>query len=228
MSVRTRIKDSFDRSVGSIVFGMEDGTVSIFGLVFGSRRAAPDSKAVFLAGATGGAAAAAVSMMAGAFLDAESANDQDAAKLHDLRERLDRSFLNDERGPEATLDAGYSDSEVNTLLELVGRHPESRLRITAALEFGIVDTTRQSPWRRRRGCSSRTSSRPRHPRDSIRLVRPRYRPHCLSRDHRFAARATGSRPRRDRSPQSHTTVFETLGIAAGAAVAGFAIGTLIT
>ena len=65
-----RIADSFQASVGSIVFGMEDGTVSIFGLVFGVAFAAPDSRAVLLAGATG-AVAAAVSMMAGTFLDVE-------------------------------------------------------------------------------------------------------------------------------------------------------------
>ncbi len=50
---------------------MEDGTVSIFGLVFGVAAAAPDSHAVFLAGGTG-AVAAAVSMTAGTFLDVES------------------------------------------------------------------------------------------------------------------------------------------------------------
>jgi hypothetical protein len=38
-----RIRRSFAASVGSIVFGMEDGTVSIFGLVFGVAAAAPDS-----------------------------------------------------------------------------------------------------------------------------------------------------------------------------------------
>jgi hypothetical protein len=36
-------------------------------------------------------------MMAGAFLDAESANDQNAAKLEDLRRRLDHeSSMKDE------------------------------------------------------------------------------------------------------------------------------------
>jgi VIT1/CCC1 family predicted Fe2+/Mn2+ transporter len=95
-TVGARVRRSFDQSVGSIVFGMEDGTVSIFGLVFGVAASAPDSKAVLLAGATG-AAAAAVSMMAGAFLDAESANDQNAAKLEDLRRRLDHeSSMKDE------------------------------------------------------------------------------------------------------------------------------------
>ena len=84
-----RVRRSFDASVGSIVFGMEDGAVSIFGLVFGVAASAPDSNAVLLAGATG-AAAAAVSMMAGAYLDAESANDQDAAKLEDVRQRVEQ------------------------------------------------------------------------------------------------------------------------------------------
>ena len=73
-----RIRRSFLASVGSIVFGMEDGTVSIFGLVFGVAVSAPDSRAVLLAGGTG-AVAAAVSMMAGTFLDVESTNDQAAA-----------------------------------------------------------------------------------------------------------------------------------------------------
>jgi hypothetical protein len=57
------IKTSFSESVGDIVFGMEDGRVSIFGLVFGVAASASNSQTVLLAGATG-AAAAAVSMMA--------------------------------------------------------------------------------------------------------------------------------------------------------------------
>jgi VIT1/CCC1 family predicted Fe2+/Mn2+ transporter len=73
-----RIGRSFQASVGDIVFGMEDGTVSIFGLVFGVALSAQDSQAVLLAGATG-AAAAAVSMMAGTYLDAESERDAAAA-----------------------------------------------------------------------------------------------------------------------------------------------------
>jgi hypothetical protein len=47
-----RIRRSFMGSAGSIVFGMGDGTVSIFGLVFGVAAAAPDSHAVLLAGGT--------------------------------------------------------------------------------------------------------------------------------------------------------------------------------
>jgi vacuolar iron transporter family protein len=64
-------------SSGTIVFGMEDGTVSIFGLVFGVAATTSSSAAVLIAGASG-AAAAAVSMMAGAYLDAETSYDQTA------------------------------------------------------------------------------------------------------------------------------------------------------
>ena len=55
---------------------MEDGAVSIFGLVFGMATAAETSADVLLAGATG-AAAAAVSMMAGVWLDARSERDRE-------------------------------------------------------------------------------------------------------------------------------------------------------
>jgi hypothetical protein len=54
------IRSSLLSSVGSIVFGMEDGVVSIFGLVFGFSIAAPDSHAVWPAGATGAVAGAEV------------------------------------------------------------------------------------------------------------------------------------------------------------------------
>src|SRR6185369_14934765 len=70
-----RIKRSFRASFGDIVFGMEDGTVSIFGLVFGVAATTSDTRVVLVAGMTG-AVAAAVSMMAGAYLDAETALDQ--------------------------------------------------------------------------------------------------------------------------------------------------------
>lgn len=74
MSVPSRILASLKASIGDVVFGMEDGTVSIFGLVFGVAISTDDPQTVLIAGATG-AAAAAVSMMAGSYLDAESVRD---------------------------------------------------------------------------------------------------------------------------------------------------------
>ncbi len=73
-STLARVGRSLSASAGTIVFGMEDGTVSIFGLVFGVAATTSSSIAVIVAGATG-AAAAAVSMMAGAYLDAETSGD---------------------------------------------------------------------------------------------------------------------------------------------------------
>lgn len=75
-----RLRSSVINSAGTIVFGMEDGTVSIFGLIFGVAATTTSTKAVLIAGASG-AVAAAVSMMAGAYLDAETTRDQTDAIL---------------------------------------------------------------------------------------------------------------------------------------------------
>jgi vacuolar iron transporter family protein len=79
-----KLKNSLLASTGTIVFGMEDGTVSIFGLVFGVAATTSSSIAILVAGASG-AAAAAVSMMAGAYLDAETSRDQAAANQTNVR-----------------------------------------------------------------------------------------------------------------------------------------------
>ena len=74
----TRMRTSLRASAGDVVFGMEDGTVSIFGLVAGVAATSSDSKTVIIAGAAG-AAAAAVSMGAGVFLDRQTQDAQRAA-----------------------------------------------------------------------------------------------------------------------------------------------------
>ena len=74
-SIVQRLRASIVNSAGTIVFGMEDGTVSIFGLIFGVAATTSSTKTVLIAGASG-AVAAAVSMMAGAYLDAETTQDR--------------------------------------------------------------------------------------------------------------------------------------------------------
>jgi VIT1/CCC1 family predicted Fe2+/Mn2+ transporter len=81
------LKASLAESAGTIVFGMEDGTVSIFGLIFGVAATTNDSVAILVAGTTG-AAAAAVSMMAGAYLDAETSQDEAKANRESLQSDL--------------------------------------------------------------------------------------------------------------------------------------------
>jgi vacuolar iron transporter family protein len=78
-SILQRLRTSLTKSAGTVVFGMEDGTVSIFGLIFGVAATTTSTSTVVIAGASG-AVAAAVSMMAGAYLDAETTNDALAAK----------------------------------------------------------------------------------------------------------------------------------------------------
>lgn len=79
-SILQRLRVSIVNSAGTIVFGMEDGTVSIFGLIFGVAATTTSTKTVLIAGASG-AAAAAVSMMAGAYLDAETTQDKSRAAM---------------------------------------------------------------------------------------------------------------------------------------------------
>ncbi len=142
----SRVRDSFAASVGSIVFGMEDGTVSIFGLVFGVAFSAPDSHAVLLAGATG-AVAAAVSMMAGTFLDVESTNDQAAAKLAEARTHYQNDPGSDDQAVRGRLvNAGFTGPDADTFLHIAGKYPDTRLKIEAAVDLGVGDATRQNPF----------------------------------------------------------------------------------
>ena len=145
-TLATRIRRSFTDSAGSIVFGMEDGTVSIFGLVFGVAAAAPDARAVLLAGGTG-AVAAAVSMMAGTFLDVQTANDQAAAKIAEERARYDADPRQADQDVHRRLvSAGFSDPEAATVTGIIGRHPDTRLKIAAAVDLGAGEATRQNPY----------------------------------------------------------------------------------
>jgi vacuolar iron transporter family protein len=87
LSLAARLKRSLAAAAGTIVFGMEDGTVSIFGLVLGVAATTTDSVEVLIAGASG-AAAAAVSMMAGAYLEAETRRDERVASRAHLDAEL--------------------------------------------------------------------------------------------------------------------------------------------
>jgi VIT1/CCC1 family predicted Fe2+/Mn2+ transporter len=80
----SRMRQSFSASAGDVVFGMEDGAVSIFGLVFGVAATTNQNAHVLVAGITG-AFAAAVSMMAGVFLDRQSEADQRRVQAETMR-----------------------------------------------------------------------------------------------------------------------------------------------
>ena len=111
-STLQRLRVSIVNSAGTIVFGMEDGTVSIFGLIFGVAATTTSTKTVLIAGASG-AAAAAVSMMAGAYLDAETTQGKSNATL---------------------LDEGNSDVSLSSRLVDAGLTPQQSSALTAAVQ----------------------------------------------------------------------------------------------
>jgi len=121
-----RLRTSLRNSAGTIVFGMEDGTVSIFGLIFGVAATTSSAKTVLIAGASG-AIAAAVSMMAGAYLDVETTRDQLAANralmqtdgtraLASLPERLAKAGLTERQSAALTAAVRNDPAAVGGLL----------------------------------------------------------------------------------------------------------------
>jgi VIT1/CCC1 family predicted Fe2+/Mn2+ transporter len=129
-----RIRSSFGNSAGTIVFGMEDGTVSIFGLIFGVAATTTDTKTVLIAGASG-AVAAAVSMMAGAYLDVETTRDKlDAARASQQAAAASATFLKHRLG-----EAGLTDAQCEALSRAVQDNPDAAGGLLLALQ-GAGDT----------------------------------------------------------------------------------------
>jgi VIT1/CCC1 family predicted Fe2+/Mn2+ transporter len=137
---------SFMSALGSIVFGMEDGTVSIFGLVFGVAASATNSQTVLLAGATG-AISAAVSMMAGTYLDVSTERDRAQAAIAKEQDKI-------EHQPEAVaqevrdrlMQAGFSQADAETVTTIMQRTPGAMLKHETAFDLHIGDSAGQNPW----------------------------------------------------------------------------------
>jgi len=133
-SILQRVKRSLVNSAGTIVFGMEDGTVSIFGLIFGVAATTTSSHAVLIAGASG-AAAAAVSMMAGAYLDTETSRDA----LKSNRAHLRADLKHDPASVSTLLQKRMAASRLNPKLSAalagaVKDNPEARKALLFALQ----------------------------------------------------------------------------------------------
>ena len=140
------LRASLKASIGDVAFGMEDGAVSIAGLVFGVAASTNDTHVVLLAGATG-AAAGAVSMMAGTYLDVVSVRDRSAALRAEARRRIGRDPASSARRAEERLRrAGFSDAEASATAAALARHPDALLEFVAAFELRLGSEARESPW----------------------------------------------------------------------------------
>jgi VIT1/CCC1 family predicted Fe2+/Mn2+ transporter len=144
-SLLTRLRESLHASIGDVAFGMMDGAVSIAGLVFGVAASTNDAQVVLLAGASG-AAAGAVAMMAGTYLDVQSTRDRAIA----LREDAARSIAADPDGhrgriEERLLAEGFTEAEAATTGAALARNPDAMLEYVASIEMGIGAAPRESP-----------------------------------------------------------------------------------
>jgi VIT1/CCC1 family predicted Fe2+/Mn2+ transporter len=144
-SLWTRLKTSLQASAGEVVFGMEDGTVSIFGLVFGVAATTTDQKAVLIAGASG-AVAAAVSMMAGTYLDAETGEDQTKV----VAARIASDLQNDsgavlQRVTQQLQAAGMASEQAASVRSFLGSQPGVLRGFAMAIAMPSDADSRQSP-----------------------------------------------------------------------------------
>jgi len=136
---------SLRTSIGDIAFGMEDGAVSIAGLVLGVAASTNDSQVVLLAGATG-AAAGAVSMMAGTYLDVQSVRDRAAALRARARFDIEADPEGHRRRAEERLVAGgFTPEEAATVGTALARNPDAMLEFVSAFELEIGSAPRESP-----------------------------------------------------------------------------------
>jgi VIT1/CCC1 family predicted Fe2+/Mn2+ transporter len=137
---------SFTSALGAIVFGMEDGTVSIFGLVFGVAASATNSQTVLLAGATG-AISAAVSMMAGTFLDVSTERDQAQADIAEEQREIEQNPAHAAQElREQLLKSGFAQVDADKVLTIVERTPGAILKGETAFKLQIGKSVDQNPW----------------------------------------------------------------------------------
>ncbi len=144
-SLLETIRSSFTSSIGDIVFGMEDGSVSIFGLVFGVAATASDAHLVLLAGGAG-AAAAAVSMMAGSYL--EVASQRDAARARIAEEKREVELHPEKEAEEicSRLRAdGFTDAEADLVAHAFMRNPAAMLHFETDTELHLGMAAEESP-----------------------------------------------------------------------------------
>lgn len=140
-----RLKESFSDSFGEIVFGMSDGTVSIFGLVAGMMAGAQSGNIILLAGATA-AIAATVSMMAGVFLDLESEKDSARveAALREAEVRKDPAaavtkMICDFQG------AGFSQESLEAIRKDLEKEPMTIIRCEDTMAAEEVSSAQKAP-----------------------------------------------------------------------------------
>lgn len=138
------VRQSLLSSIGDVAFGMEDGAVSVAGLVFGVAASTNSTAIVLLAGSTG-AIAGAVSMMAGTYLDVSSERSRATVLVEEARGRI---AADPTRAREHVTDrlraAGFTDGEAHSVEAAFERNHEALLNYVA-FELGVPRGAGASP-----------------------------------------------------------------------------------
>jgi len=130
-----------------IILGVNDGLVSIFLLVVGVVGGGLDREQVLLT-ALAGAIAGAVSMAAGEYLATKSQDEVLAAEL-----ALEATHIRQFRGVELNqlrgffTDMGVEAKDLPGVMAAFEENDTALLNAMAALEFGVVDSERRSPYK---------------------------------------------------------------------------------
>jgi VIT1/CCC1 family predicted Fe2+/Mn2+ transporter len=131
-----------------IILGVNDGLVSMFLLVAGVVGGGMATRNVLLTGIAG-AIAGAVSMAAGEYIATKSQEEVFEGELALEREHI-RDFRDDELHELDDLlgDIGLDDESLRAeVVGHFGQDDEALLKAMTALEFGVVETERRSPYR---------------------------------------------------------------------------------
>ncbi len=129
-----------------IILGVNDGLVSMFLLVVGVVGGGLATGQVLLT-AVAGALAGAISMAAGEYLATKS-----QAEVLEAELALERIHLQHHRDMELTQlggffrDMGVAEEDVPTVVAAFNRSDDALLNAMKALEFGVVDSERRSPY----------------------------------------------------------------------------------
>jgi VIT1/CCC1 family predicted Fe2+/Mn2+ transporter len=130
-----------------IILGVNDGLVSMFLLVAGVVGGGMATRNVLLTGVAG-AIAGAVSMAAGEYIATKSQEEVFEGELALEREHI-RDFREDELHELSDLldDIGLDGPLRDEVVSHFGEDDEALLKVMTALEFGVVETERRSPYR---------------------------------------------------------------------------------
>ena len=129
-----------------IILGVNDGLVSTFLLVVGVVGGGLAIQEVLLTGIAG-ALAGAVSMAAGEYLATKSQDEVLDAELALEREHLrDHRDMELDQLREMLSDMGIAEEDLDGVVAAFNRSDETMLNAMAALEFGVVDSERRSPY----------------------------------------------------------------------------------